>query len=179
METQVEVEQPKKPPFGITKVYLRLPPRETDHEASGASDVDAEVKPSKGKRSRTSKIIESDEEDDHESDNGSAGGREWASSAFLTQTSPRLTLKRNVGTKRMRTDSIASTTLPDDLTSPVSASAVSVMAPIRVKRPTTKKGWKGWVEVEVDEIPVPGKAFNPQALPPGERRTRSGKQFDG
>jgi len=175
VETQVEVEQPKKAPFGITKVYLRLPPRETDHEAS---DIDTDVKPSKGKRSRASKIIESDDEEDHESDNSSAGGREWASSSFLTQTSPRpnLTLKRNVGTKRMRTDSIASTTLPD---SPVSASAVSVMAPIRVKRPAAKKGWKGWVEVEVDDIPIPEKAFNPQALPAGERRTRSGKQFDG
>ncbi|GJJ15057.1 hypothetical protein Clacol_009332 [Clathrus columnatus] len=47
------------------------------------------------------------------------------------------------------------------------------------KAPPAKKGWKGWVEVEVDEGQRPPKGFSLDDLPVGERRTRSGKQFDG
>lgn len=47
------------------------------------------------------------------------------------------------------------------------------------KAPPARKGWKGWVEVEVDESHRPVKGLNLDDLPLGERRTRSGKQFDG
>lgn len=49
------------------------------------------------------------------------------------------------------------------------------------KAPPARKGWKGWVEVEVDESQSqrPVKGFSLDDLPLGERRTRSGKQFDG
>ncbi|KAK0470535.1 hypothetical protein IW261DRAFT_1006008 [Armillaria novae-zelandiae] len=53
--------------------------------------------------------------------------------------------------------------------------------PPRKKRVAVKKGWKGWVELdESRELPVSDKLINldrPQAY--ADRRTRSGKQFDG
>ncbi|KAF8531145.1 hypothetical protein JB92DRAFT_250293 [Gautieria morchelliformis] len=64
----------------------------------------------------------------------------------------------------------------------LSKSAVSPAANVaskKRKRAASKKGWKGWVEVEVDEGRVPPKQFSLDILPPGERRTRSGRQFDG
>ncbi|KAF8578974.1 hypothetical protein K439DRAFT_1663445 [Ramaria rubella] len=47
------------------------------------------------------------------------------------------------------------------------------------KRPAAKKGWKGWVEVEIEGDRIPPKHFSLDILPPGERRTRSGRNFDG
>ena len=54
----------------------------------------------------------------------------------------------------------------------------SSAAPKKRKRAAARKGWKGW-EVEVDEEVVAPKQFSMPILPSGERRTRSGKQFDG
>jgi len=54
---------------------------------------------------------------------------------------------------------------------------VTISAPPRKKRAAAKKGWKGWVE---GSPPPSEKLINLDAVPVlQERRTRSGKNFDG
>lgn len=51
---------------------------------------------------------------------------------------------------------------------------------VRERKPPVRKGWKGWVEVEVD-VPQSATLIHVDVSLPiiGERRTRSGKSFDG
>jgi len=54
---------------------------------------------------------------------------------------------------------------------------ITMSAPPRKKRAAAKKGWKGWVE---GSPPPSEKLINLDAVPVlQERRTRSGKNFDG
>jgi len=153
----------------------------------------------RGKHSRAKVIMSDDEERGDEATSSTS----LKTNPLPSKSSPKL--KRNVGKRRIRSKMVPShISIPTSGTNSVDASkstlpsAVTVMSPTSSlvgrqlqdqsitsskvpgrKRLAAKKGWKGWIEVDVDDVPPPPKQFKLELLPPGERKTRSGKQFDG
>jgi len=175
------------------------------------AEAEAEVPLVTGKRPRAVMIIQSDDEDGDRDERKEKGvtnkkhkgekemrAKEGSDSKKLSPK--KLTLKRNVGTKRIRSSlpplDVATPQTYSQGSSAVStiASAVTVISPSDSpalspfhgqvprtggRRNTgTKKGWKGWVEVEEDQIELAPKAFRLDKLPPANRATRSGRQFN-
>jgi len=167
-------------------------------------DLEGEALLKTKKRSRTLMVIQSDDEDSEWGEKKEHGlsfkkqreekEREKVDPKF---SSKKLTLKRNVGKKRIRGELSSldlSTPNPQDPSPSPStlASAVTVMSPnnlssvssshfpfpVQCKRNSTKKGWKGWTLVAEDEVELAPKAFSLDKLPPATRSTRSGRQFN-
>lgn len=95
----------------------------------------------------------------------------------VTASASKSVSKGGVGATRERSLASDERSVSKSTASPSASVGGSVSK--KRKRVPVKRGWKGWIEVEVDEEHVPPKQFSLDILPPGERRTRSGKQFDG
>jgi hypothetical protein len=165
--TETPEELPKSPavtPLGAIDSKLSEAMYDDTHDCDPDSEGSATPEPARKKRGRASKamLIFQSEDDLTDSED--------------PHTARRHTKSATGGGSALRDKSMAS----DEFS--LSKSAVSPEAGVvskKRKRAAAKKGWKGWIEVEVDEDSVPSKQFKLDILPPGERRTRSGRQFDG
>ncbi|KAF8524387.1 hypothetical protein BU17DRAFT_84992 [Hysterangium stoloniferum] len=154
--------------------FLDVPEATPSNESREMSDLSDYELRQKGKRSKAMLVIESDDSDS-ETEDGEASryGQKYYTQGDGTASSA-FKVKMLEGSSARREENVPDA-LPfaDRTPSPVVRKGIP-----KKKRAAVKKGWKGWVEVEVDESHRPAKQFSLDTLPSRERRTRSGKQFD-